>query len=209
MEKVNMKAQILNEALELFSKRGFEATSIAQIAEAVGLKKASLYSHFASKQDILDTLLDVMEKKYSENSILSKVNWDNPEFIKDMEKMSAKDLGNMVKRHIIFIIHEPGISKMRKFFTIEQFRNEKIAKVQTQHSYEDILKFSNGLIRFLIKKGDLVDDNPDIIAAQFAWPVSIWINLCDREPEREAEVLELVDRHIHQMLRIYKNNDNS
>lgn len=49
MEKVNTKEQILAVALDLFSIRGYEAISISQIADAVGLQKASLYSHFASK----------------------------------------------------------------------------------------------------------------------------------------------------------------
>lgn len=58
MERRNTKEQILEAALDLFSVQGYEATSIAQIADAVGLRKASLYSHFAGKQDILDTLVD-------------------------------------------------------------------------------------------------------------------------------------------------------
>mgnify|MGYP003293866560 CR=1 FL=1 len=57
MEKVNTKDQILDVALDLFSIRGYEATSISQIADAVGLRKASLYSHFASKQDIVNGII--------------------------------------------------------------------------------------------------------------------------------------------------------
>ena len=33
-------------ALDLFSVQGFEATSISQITNSVGIRKASLYSHF-------------------------------------------------------------------------------------------------------------------------------------------------------------------
>ena len=47
MEKQNTKGEIIKAALELFSVQGFEATSISQIAEAVGIRKASLYSHFS------------------------------------------------------------------------------------------------------------------------------------------------------------------
>lgn len=39
MEKNNTKQEILDTALELFSVQGFEATSISQIADAVGIRK--------------------------------------------------------------------------------------------------------------------------------------------------------------------------
>jgi AcrR family transcriptional regulator len=40
-------------ALELFSNKGFEQTSLREIAERVGLTKASLYYHYSSKQSLL------------------------------------------------------------------------------------------------------------------------------------------------------------
>jgi AcrR family transcriptional regulator len=40
-------------ALELFSTKGFEQTSLREIAERVGLTKASLYYHYSSKQALL------------------------------------------------------------------------------------------------------------------------------------------------------------
>jgi AcrR family transcriptional regulator len=49
---------ILVEAARIFSEKGFHATSMQDIAEAVNLQKASLYYHFDSKQEILIALLD-------------------------------------------------------------------------------------------------------------------------------------------------------
>ena len=57
MERNNTKQEILDAALNLFSVQGYEATSISQIADAVGIRKASMYSHFGSKQEILDALV--------------------------------------------------------------------------------------------------------------------------------------------------------
>ena len=57
MDRGNTKQEILEASLDLFSVQGFEATSISQIAGAVGIRKASLYSHFESKQAILDALV--------------------------------------------------------------------------------------------------------------------------------------------------------
>jgi AcrR family transcriptional regulator len=51
------REQILDAAAEMFSEQGYSAASTRRIAEAVGVKQASLYYHFASKQDILAELL--------------------------------------------------------------------------------------------------------------------------------------------------------
>jgi len=45
-------------ALELFTVQGYEATSLRQIADALGINKASLYYHFTSKEDIVRSLFD-------------------------------------------------------------------------------------------------------------------------------------------------------
>jgi len=52
------RTEILRVALELFTERGFEGTSIRDIAEALGVTKSSLYYHFASKEAIIRAVLD-------------------------------------------------------------------------------------------------------------------------------------------------------
>ena len=42
------------------------------------------------------------------------------------------------------------------------------------------------------------------MAAQLCLPVSMWIALCDREPEREEEVMELIRRNISQFFEAYR-----
>ncbi|MFF0813929.1 TetR/AcrR family transcriptional regulator [Rhodococcus sp. NPDC003318] len=51
-------AEILDAAAELFTTKGFASTSTRQIADAVGMRQASLYHHFATKDDILAALLE-------------------------------------------------------------------------------------------------------------------------------------------------------
>ena len=45
-------------ARELFTRQGYEATSLRQIADVLGINKASLYYHFASKEAILRSLVE-------------------------------------------------------------------------------------------------------------------------------------------------------
>ena len=201
MEKGNTKQEILEAALDLFSAQGFEATSVSQIADAVGIRKASLYSHFENKQAILDALVQEVIKQYEKHSIFVRIDWE-----KDACNLpqTSDAVVSMIKEQIRYIIHDSYISKARKMLVIEQFRNSEMAKLQTKQNYSDIMRYFTGLVKYLIKNGVLTKDAPEIMAAQLCLPSSIWINLCDREPERESEVMELVEKHIRQFFRIYQ-----
>jgi len=55
---VGTREKIINTAIILFSDKGYSKTSVRDIAKEVGIKPASLYSHFESKEEILHTLYD-------------------------------------------------------------------------------------------------------------------------------------------------------
>ena len=203
MEKSNTRDEILNIALELFSVNGYEATSISQLADAVGIRKASLYSHFASKQEILDDVVASVLEGYAEHSVFADADWDDPEFTADKEGMTAEDAAKMIQGQIRYIVHDTAISRGRKMLVIEQFRNQELAVLQTRMNYEDMLKYFEGMIRFLIRSNTLKDADTEIMAAQLSLPVTVWIGLCDREPDREEEVMGLVHRHVLQFFDVY------
>ena len=123
MERGNTKQAILEVSLNLFSIYGFEATSLSQIANAVGIRKASLYSHFENKQAIMDALVKEVLEEYAEHSIFARTDWE-----KDTENlpMNADDAVSMIRGQIKYILHDPHISKARKMLTIEQFRNAEL-----------------------------------------------------------------------------------
>ncbi len=52
------KNEILDKALELFASQGYFGTSMDDIAKAVGIKKASLYSHYSGKEGIFTALFN-------------------------------------------------------------------------------------------------------------------------------------------------------
>lgn len=202
--KGSTKQKILEAALELFSVQGYEATSISQLAEAVGIRKASLYSHFENKQAILDALIQTTLEQYAQHSIFTKADWDDPDFTRDKENLTPEAAAQMFMGQIRYILHDPQISRARKMLTIEQFQNPQMAQLQTRQNYTDVMRYFTGLVRFLIRQGWLADSDPDITAAQLCLPISVWINLCDREPEREDEIMQLIQRHIRQFFEVYR-----
>lgn len=203
MEKGNTRDEILKVALDLFSVNGYEATSISQIADAVGIRKASLYSHFSSKQDILDNVVKAVLTGYDMHSVFANTDWDDPGFTKDKIGMTAEDAADMILNLVTNIVHDPAISKGRKMLVIEQFRNKELADLQTRVNYGDVMKYFEGMIRFLIRSNKFSDADPLIMAAQFSSPITVWINMCDREPDREKEVMELVRKHVLQFFEVY------
>jgi len=53
----DMKATIKSVSIDLFFKKGYFATSISDIARGSGIQKASIYYHYASKEDLLYHIL--------------------------------------------------------------------------------------------------------------------------------------------------------
>ena len=204
MDRGNTKQEILEAALELFSVQGFEATSVSQIADAVGIRKASLYSHFENKQAILDALVKNVLAQYEEHSIFARTDWEKDA---DHLPLTPDAAVQMVLGQIEYILHDPTISRARKMLVIEQFQNPELAKLQTRQNYADVMQYFTGLVKQLIRREVLAEGDPQIMAAQFCLPISVWINLCDREPEREMEVAALVDKHIRQFFAVYQKND--
>ena len=201
MERGNTKQEILVASLELFSVQGFEATSISQIADAVGIRKASLYSHFESKQAILDALIKDVLEQYGAHSIFARTDWEKDAGDLPLTPDAAVQ---MILGQIRYILHDPSISRARKMLVIEQFQNPELANLQTKQNYSDVLGYFTGLMKRLIRQSVLAEDDPEIMAAQFCLPISTWISLCDREPEREPEVMDLVEKHIRQFFKVYQ-----
>lgn len=197
MENKKTKERILDIALDLFSKNGYEATSMSDIAEKVGIKKASLYAHYKSKQDILDSLISVIAEHYEHHSIFFSLD--------DINKLDDPDvIFDFVKQQLNYIINDPSVSKIRKLFTIEQFKNKKLAKMQQNYSYDNVINFGTKLINSLIDNNILKNHDSSIMAAEFVFPISMWISECDRYPSKQNEVMKLIEKHIKQFYEIYK-----
>lgn len=51
------KERILDTALRLFARSGFEAVSVSEIATELSITKGALYKHYKNKRDIFDSIV--------------------------------------------------------------------------------------------------------------------------------------------------------
>lgn len=203
MKKGNTKQEVLLAALDLFSVKGYEGTSISEIAQKVGIKKATMYSHFTSKQEILDELVRTVFEEYNKHTIFKNTNFEEMFNLDSTDVIDVNVVIEKVLKHVNYIIHSGVISKLRKMLLIEQFQNETLSELQTKQNYTDVLNYFTSLFEYLISKDKLKAYDPDIMAASFAFPISVWINLVDRFPAKEDEVNSLITRHITQFFEVY------
>ena len=56
---MHTRQHIVEAADQLFYEQGFEHTSFADIAAAVGISRGNFYYHFKTKDDILDAVIDL------------------------------------------------------------------------------------------------------------------------------------------------------
>lgn len=61
------KEEILDVATSLFAEHGFEGTSMNDVAERVGMRKASLFYHFATKDALYEAVLDRIVREIGES----------------------------------------------------------------------------------------------------------------------------------------------
>ncbi len=198
------KQRIMYAALDRFSKSGYEATSINQIASTIGIKAPSIYKHFPGKQAIVDAIRKEMLSRYEKHSIMAQPDWSDEEGIRRrFENANVESMTEDIVRQISYSIHDPYISNFRKLITIEQFRDPEIAAIQSQRSFTDILNYTEKLFEFFMREGIMEPGDARILAFQFISPFSTTIFLCDREPFREEEAMDMLRRHIKEFCAHY------
>jgi AcrR family transcriptional regulator len=66
-KKASRKLFILQKAASMFREKGFTATSMRDLAEAVGIEAASLYNHIRSKNEILEAICFEVANRFTTN----------------------------------------------------------------------------------------------------------------------------------------------
>lgn len=98
-EDVSTEFQIVASAVELFASRGYQATSMRDIAEKVGIKAASIYAHFPGKSAVLEQAL---------RRVLNEFFAFATEPL-DPDQSAAEAIEILVRRHALFKLQNPSI----------------------------------------------------------------------------------------------------
>lgn len=130
MKTTARKIQIRETAEKLFSQKGYLATSMRDLAEALEIEPASLYSHISSKEDLLWRIADRSAK----------------EFFEAIQPIFEAELNTQVKLEKMIVAHVEVICKnidaAAVFFTEWRHLGEpkKSEYDQTRETYEDMFR---------------------------------------------------------------------
>ena len=201
---MDTKQKILDEALTLFSEKGYANVFVGDIAQAVGIKAPSLYKHYKSKKAIFDAIIDKMNVNFAEQAKAMQINGTDAAKDAGIYKSLPEDqLLKLGREFFLYYLHDDYNRKFRKMLTLEQFHDNDLAKMYSKLYVDDPLSYQGMLFGFMVTAGVLKTDNVQIMTLHFYAPIYYLLTICDREPEREPEALKLLDEHIKQFDRIY------
>lgn len=186
------KERILEAALELFAQSGYLGTSMSDIASRLGITKAALYKHYASKQEILERIIERMNQMDLERA----EEYDMPETEPDgfaeaylqtpIEKIhaySAAQFDHWTK--------EAFPANFRKMLTLEQYREPRLAQLYQDYLATGPLEYMAAIFRRLADS----DQEAMELALEFYGPMFLLYSVYDGAKEKDR-VAPLLDAHI-------------
>lgn len=96
-ESLSRKEQIEKEAASLFREKGYAASSMRDLAQRVGLEAGSLYSHFKSKETILQNICFRIANSFFESL----------DALENLGLDAEKQLKNAIKAHMEVLTRDP------------------------------------------------------------------------------------------------------
>ena len=158
--RLSTREKIVNASLELFSEKGYKATTIKEIAEKVSVKELTVYRHFGKKINILEQINTMISSPlapvadYLKNDVVYNLEQDLFHIITLFERELNEN------KHLIKFIIREDITKINipdqymKGEILVNYFNTMVQKGKIK-SFDTnsltLLFISNALILFLIK----------------------------------------------------------
>ena len=143
------RTRIMDSAIKLFSRRGFNKASVANICEEAGLSKGAFYHHFESKQALFLALLDAWLQAI-DNAIEASKDKTAPETFVQMTEAFP----------YFFETAGEGLPMFLEFW-LQASRDKKIWEASIA-PYRRYHKYFTSLIKKGIEEGSFVDVDPEL-----------------------------------------------
>lgn len=126
-QKRNTREEILDVALSLFSTKGYDATSLSDISAMLGVSKAALFKHFDSKEEILFSVMKMMDEEDRNRARDMNVPEDRKsESEEDYRYINKDDFISYALSQFEYWTENKRASEYRKFLSLERLRREEL-----------------------------------------------------------------------------------
>lgn len=197
------KEKILMTALQLFARDGYEAVSVRNIAEELGMTKGALYRHYKNKRDIFDSIVDRMIQIDAQRAKDYRMPVEQYDVMSDSyENTSLEDIQKFTIGQLKFWTEDDFAVSFRRMLTLEQYRNAEMAELYSQCIIAGPVAYMENLFRELIQKGVLKEENPRQLAVEYYAPLFLLISMFDKVGENE-DFLEILRNHTEHFRQSY------
>lgn len=201
---MDTKSRILDEALTLFSEKGYANVFVSEIAERVGIKAPSLYKHFESKQAIFDALIQEMNNNFLKQAGMLHIQGNDAARDAEIYKNLSEDqLIRLGKDLLLYFLHDDYARRFRKMLSMAAYHDKELSEAYMKHYVDDPLSYQGMLLKLMVQEGVLHTENAEIMTLHFYAPIYMLLTACDRDPARETEAVEILEKHIRQFNRLY------
>lgn len=199
------RENIINTSLKLFSVGGYEAVSMRDIADSVGIRQSSIYKHFKSKKDILDTIVSECEEKLNTIFMDLKVPGGiNATDISEYENITPEDLIELCCNIFSVQTKDEEIEMFKRLLIIEQYKNEKLAEIYHEIFYERPMRSQKKIFDYLIRAGIFYEQDSEVLALEFFSPFFAMRHRYGDEYDKQKDILS---KHIRKFIKDNVVND--
>lgn len=191
MKQEDTKSRILSESLRLFSEKGYDAVSVAEIADSVGIKAPSLYKHYKSKRDIFDSIVRRMNDADSDFADESEMPNENG----DCENVELDNVGRFSIAMFKHWTQDEFSSLFRRMLSLERYKNPEMAQLYKNY-------ISSGPLNYMIDifaGMSFSEEAARSLALEFYSPMYMLYTVYD-ESENKKEVTALAEKHINKFI---------
>ena len=185
------KAKILKTSLKLFATKGFKATTVRDIAGAMGVKQSALYNHFKNKDEILETLV----AELTSSAIVTL--FDNKE--SEMLIKQGKSLLMNIATTFKLIGFDGQNEALLKLLMQEIYRNERIREIYNEHFYQENVKKLSGLLFGMMQEEMIKSSDPLLLANEFFSSLFFYqmqVSLLKLDKKSTSSVVSMFEKHV-------------